>query len=108
MPKQYWYTDTDHTDEPTLHPDSKCRLLNQADETESLSLEIHPPEDAICQYCGGDQDPYDGEEDMFPCEHCSRVFDSSGGLSRHVLQAHPEVVEAKLASDGDASRGERA
>ncbi|WP_282568445.1 hypothetical protein [Halorhabdus amylolytica] len=35
----------------------------------------------------------------FDCDHCPASYQTSGGLGRHVMREHPEVVEAQLATD---------
>lgn len=85
-------------EESPYHTDESCHMLQQAKEYRAREVE-QVPNRRECRLCAGEWDPYDGVDEIFSCEYCSKEFRTRNGLSRHILSRHPEVVEAALEDD---------
>jgi len=81
-----------------LHTERDCPKLQRAENSQPADREQHPNKD-VCDVCAGSWSPVHETDETHACEVCGREYETPGGLGRHVMREHPEIVEERLTTD---------
>ena len=99
MPEQHWIAVNGrlgHSKE--LHTDESCPKLQRAASAKETDREKHPNK-TVCDVCSGAWTAHEDDGETYECDECPAEYETVGGLGRHVMREHPEVVEERLTTD---------